>query len=416
MSRTLLLLNTTFFPDPLVQGVRVTQWSKHLPTMGWRVHVLCRYYGWQATRVEMGEHVHPDVQVEYLNPPSQAATTKRTPRPTAAPRPRAKLGKTSLGRLSVPDLSVWFWRKVRQQVLRRLEELKPDAILTSGPPHSVHDLGLWLHRKAGVPWVADFRDPYLMVPAYQPRGPASLVWPAHKRFERRVYQHAGLLTHAIPFHARWARLRYPFARPRIRILENGIPDDLAEGRIEPFPSPTRRLNVRAVGVIGEQAVVTLARAISRLTIEDFDLEFRHSGRPPSSADEVTRVLGDRAVFTGLVPHHEALRQVAGADVVIKADDPERSQLYGVSSKLFEYLATGRPLIVVNPSKPDAQLLRDKPWVQLLCEPNVNELTAALRHSLRGEGADEQWLSGFRQRYNRRNQAQRLAGWLDELVG
>src|SRR5262249_14601909 len=42
-----------------------------------------------------------------------------------------------------------------------IREQRPDGLLTSGPPHSVHALGLFLKRSYGLPWLADFRDPWV---------------------------------------------------------------------------------------------------------------------------------------------------------------------------------------------------------------------------------------------------------------
>ena len=44
---------------------------------------------------------------------------------------------------------------------RAIREQRPDAVLTSGPPHAIHLLGRHLRRWRGLPWVADFRDPWL---------------------------------------------------------------------------------------------------------------------------------------------------------------------------------------------------------------------------------------------------------------
>ena len=60
----------------------------------------------------------------------------------------------------IPDARK-FWIKPSVKKLKKyLEENKIDAIITTGPPHTLHLIGLQLKRELGVKWIADFRDPW----------------------------------------------------------------------------------------------------------------------------------------------------------------------------------------------------------------------------------------------------------------
>jgi hypothetical protein len=63
----------------------------------------------------------------------------------------SSLAKRLFSSLFVPDPAVRFWRQQREYVLGRVREIRPDVILTSSPPHSLHDIGLWLSRETGIP-------------------------------------------------------------------------------------------------------------------------------------------------------------------------------------------------------------------------------------------------------------------------
>jgi glycosyltransferase involved in cell wall biosynthesis len=122
------------------------------------------------------------------------------------------------------------------------------------------------------------------------------------------------------------------------------------------------------------------------------------------------------VLRGSVSHREALREVAGADLLLKYEDPDRAKCSGLSSKLFEYLATGRPIVAINSTRPDRQLIGRLPWCRCLDDPTPLELADGLQQVISGDSkAPEAWLTNFRQQYNRRNQTQQLARWLDELM-
>src|SRR5689334_15337095 len=118
--RNVLIISTMFFPYPGVGGVRMTQWARLLPRFGWNPTVLTRYYGHYATTELIAEHLRPSVTVEYLNPPSSIpAEATKSPRgavlssgPTFKSRMKS-LTTTLLQKAIVPDMGIFFWRKIR---------------------------------------------------------------------------------------------------------------------------------------------------------------------------------------------------------------------------------------------------------------------------------------------------------------
>lgn len=172
-----------------------------------------------------------------------------------------------------------------------------------------------------------------------------------------------------------------------------------------------------MGILGQGAVTTIAVVLQQLLDKGIDVDFRHVGYARDTNDAVPTDLRSRLQLLGPVSHQNALQEIAGADVLLKYDDLERAKVIGLSSKLFEYLATGRPIIAVNPTRPDRQLLRRLPWCKCLYNPQPTALTEAIQHAIvTGENAPEESLSILHKEYNRRNQTEQLAGWLDQIVG
>jgi GT2 family glycosyltransferase/glycosyltransferase involved in cell wall biosynthesis len=401
--KRLLILSTTFFPDPAVAAIRMTQWCRHLPAHGWKPHVLCRYYGFEASREALAASVHADVSIEYLERPD-------------APRSRlAGLGlrPRSLSTLLVPDPSVRFWRGQHERVLARVRELQPDVILTTSPPHANHEIGLWLAAETGIPWIADFRDPYVIDPRFRPAGLGRVRGGDHLRFEAAIYRRAWLITHAIPFQARWARRRYPFARERIRTLTNGFPLEMLSPAAA--PAGARRRSIRVVGTILDAERLQLAQAVARLVEEGHDLELQLVGRAPRDPAPLHAALGERLVLAGYQSHAESVRRVASAAVLVNFLDAQRSASWLLSTKMFEYLASDRPVITVNPSRSDQLLLRRVSGVAVLRRPAPADLTQALRSALALPSRGDPGLAAFRRDFNWARLGGRLAGWLDQLV-
>lgn len=376
--------------------------------------VLCRHYGHEAEAESLARDVHPDVGVRYL---TSAPAVSSPDSSGLFRRLKGAVGRGPIGQLSVPDLSIGFWRRIRPAALRHIESIQPDVILTTSPLHATHDLGRWLRRETDVPWVADFRDPYRIDPRYQPRGLGVLRRSAHERFEASIYHNADLIVHSIPIEHRWARLVYHQARRRMLELSNGCPPELADETITPNRSADSRRSIRVIGAAGEDESRILADTITDLVHKGMDLELRLVGRPPHNAERIRRTLGDRAILTGQLPHRDALAQIAGADVLVCNTAADRARSLLLSSKLFEFLAVGVPVLVVNPTRSDRHLLRGRRGVRMLNEPGRHDLIEALKWALGDNAAPPRHaVEEFRRCFDRRRQVGTLAEHLDRLTG
>lgn len=419
--RKILILAPMFFPDPQVGGIRLTQWARHLPEFGWEPLVLTRHRGFNATPEELAAKLHAAVELQYLGPkfaspqPIDSAATGRSGVSLRG------LAMQLLDTISVPDVLVWKWKALAGEAIAIARQTQPELVLSSSPSHSIHVAGRRVATAMGVPWVADFRDPTLIDYRFKPHGIKWLTAPWHRRFDRSIYRDAALCVHAIPIHARWASRRYPFARHKIRVLTNGIPSALLDEEFIRSAATqknagSRQVSIRTIGVLQKSAVETIALALKQLIDKGIDAEFRHVGHAPGAASAVPADLQDRIVLRGPVSHDEALREIAGADILLNYLDEERAKVSGLSSKLFEYLAVGHPIVAVNPTRPDRQLIGRLPWCWCLRDTGPATIAAALEQAIvtRPEPPAE-WLSIFRDKYNRRAQTQQLAHWLDEIT-
>ncbi|HOP44190.1 MAG TPA: glycosyltransferase, partial [Flavobacteriales bacterium] len=90
----------------------------------------------------------------------------------------------------IPDARVgWVGPSVRflKQYLR---EHPVDVIVTTGPPHSMHLIGLRLKRALGIRWVADFRDPWTNIDFYRQLKLSRSADRRHRRLEAEVLREA----------------------------------------------------------------------------------------------------------------------------------------------------------------------------------------------------------------------------------
>src|SRR5437868_12040205 len=132
-----LLIVTYHFPPSAASGTfRLLGFARHLPKFGWRTTVVAPpRMPWEPVDPALAERV------------PASTTIFATPFPEKAPKVlRWAAGNT----LWLPRA----WSACR----RAVRQTRPEAVLTSGPPHWVHTLGWYLKRFHRLPWLADFRD------------------------------------------------------------------------------------------------------------------------------------------------------------------------------------------------------------------------------------------------------------------
>ncbi len=234
-----------------------------------------------------------------------------------------------------------------------IREFRPEAMLTSGPPHQIHWLGLWLKHRHGLPWFADFRDPWF------PNGRSerddsfasrSVAWQ-----EALVFRAADVVIANAPAAREALCQAYPKLSDKFVTLPNGYDREkfaaLAAGWTpRAAESPLRLVHTGAI-YVGRNPL-PLLDAVRKLrdgaAPRPWDVRF--FGPAPESgidlaAETSARGLGDAVTFHGQVSYDRALREMVEADVLLLMDSPGRA--IGVPAKVYEYIGAGRPILALG---------------------------------------------------------------------
>lgn len=430
------MVTTTCFPDPRVRAVRWTQLARVLPSYGYRVVFLSRYYGYAATREEIDQKVHPSCEIEYIDHPVDRQPKPGIPRASGAGVSGGGTGagtgagsatgllrsvkrgcrSFAVGAVSLyrpPDSSRVFWDCALDRIRASIDRIGPDAVVCGFPTGG--NVSVSLELEGGVV-VADFEDPFVIDPRFGPRGSLRLRAGALLRLEERVHARCAMTLHAIPLHERWARLRWEGSRAKCRLLMMGTPSDMVEGRVTPTPDPGGLPVVRVVGAMSGAEMLRLAETVRLLRDHGLHARLELVGDPPSTSKEIGNTLGDSVLIRGRVAHHEALSLIAGATVLVSWLSPERSRVLGVSSKLFEFAASGNPSIHINPTRSDRLLAHRLPNVDMLREPGVEELAERIRRAIeRGPAVGVEQARSAMRAHTWSERAKELGGWFDRLL-
>jgi hypothetical protein len=329
-SRTLLVVANPYPPMASAGTTRVVRFMRHLPENGWQPTVLT---------------------AKAAGPAAEPPGVRVIRAPVPWPRQLLGGGKRSTrvnSWVSVPD-PYFTW--VGPAVFRGRELLRGerfDAIFSSSPRPSVHLVAATLARLAGVPWLADYRDPWS---TYQFRMyPTTAHKAAHARLEAWALRRAAAVTAVNQPIVDDLVARHPWLAGRATVLPNGFdraetPDDVSLGAGF-WLVHTGRLYGR------EQQVNAFLTALAALPPDVKALFVGvDESRVRPSADRLG--LGDRVRVEAFVPHARSLGYQRAADglLLVNGRRPE-----SMSSKVFEYLQAGRPVFAISPAGSAARAL------------------------------------------------------------
>lgn len=255
------------------------------------------------------------------------------------------------GNLFIPDARV-FWVKPSVSYLEKyIVENNIDTIITSGPPHSLHLIGLNLKKRLDVKWFADFRDPWTTIGYHKSLRLSSYAAAKHKQLEKEVMQTAD----EIIVTSKTTKTEFQAITDKpITVITNGYDTALI---------PTQQLDTKFTlahigSFLSERNPQILWTALQELLIEipsfKVDLEIKLIG---AISQEVLTSINEYALDSyrnnlGYVSHSEAIAHQKKSQVLLLIEIDSEDTRSIIPGKLFEYMVSGRPIIAIGPKNSD----------------------------------------------------------------
>lgn len=348
--RRALLIAYHFPPAAGSSGIqRALRFARHLPEFGWEPLVL-------TVSPNAYERTSDDLMADV---PAGTVVERAFALDTAR---HLSLGGRYIGAMARPDRWVSWRFAGTWRGMGMIRRYAPDVIWSTYPIATAHLIGAALQRRSGLPWVADFRDP--MAQEGYPKDP--LVWRSFKAIEEQTVGRAALSTFTTPGAAEEYRNRYPQARQRIAVLENGYDEESfagVGGDTEPLLPGVTVLLHSGIVYPEERDPTALFMALrrgrdaGRLSADRLRIRFRAAAHESMLREMAARYEVEEFIeLCPAIPYREALREMLRADALLVMQSAGCNAQ--VPAKLYEYLRAGRPILALtDPAGDTAAVLR-----------------------------------------------------------
>lgn len=322
--------------------LRTLKFSRYLEDYGWRVTVLTlRRDAYAVTDEKLETQIPQSVRVVrtgFLHTKTHLSVRGRYP-----------------AILAVPDAWIGWYLWAVSAGRKVCAEDRVDVVFSTSPPATAHVIARTLARRANVPLVIDFRDPWHEDPP-EPGTPAVVSWFA-PRLERKVVTSAAHVVTSTAELRDLLRARYADQSEKFTAIANGY--DEADFAALPEHPTTRsgRMVVAHAGNINPEfrdpcpLLRAVARAAARGKLDPSRLLFRFiGGGSYATSERLKRCIDETGLassveFLPRVPYDEALRELGKADLLLLLQASEDTTSL-VPAKLYEYLRAMRPVLAL----------------------------------------------------------------------
>lgn len=324
------------------------------------------------------------------------------------------------GNFFIPDARK-FWIKPSVSYLSDyLKEHKIDAIISTGPPHSMHLIALGLKQQFNIPWIADFRDPWTQIDFYNQLQLTKWADRTHKRLEKSVLKSANKV---VTVSGHWAEDLKLLCDRNIDVITNGFDADDFTTTEDTNLMPGFLFH--HIGALNkDRNPHTLWKVLGDLCKENNafkrDLKLKFTGKTDAAVFESLKEQGifENAEKTDYMAHSEVVKLLLKSPVLLLPLNDTPNILGIVPGKLFEYLAAKRPIFAIGNVEGDtAKIIADAhagTMVGFKDEENTKKRVLELYEQFNKQTL--QIDSTSIEKYSRRSCAESYTTLLNEIVG
>lgn len=421
-----VLIITYYWPPSGGAGVqRWLKFTKYLPSSGWIPVILTvkpEYAAYPSKDLSLYGEIPLDVAINRTKATNYFALYNKDQ--SKIPHAGFAAGKDSSlkGRISrfirgnffIPDPRRGWNRYAYRKARALIREENIRFVITTSPPHSTQLIGRKLKRRfPDIKWVADLRDPWTDIYYYDMFNPSFIARMVDNAMEKSVLTKADAIVTVGQTLASMLESKTEVVKDKIYILPNGYDEEDFEGIL---PSVPEVFTITYVGTLSPSyPVKSFIGAVNEVRTSGIAVNLRFVGSVPDEIMAVFPPDSDYGTteFIKYCEHPEAIRQIMNTSMLLLIIPDHASNRAILTGKIFEYMATEKPLLFLGPADGDAAQLLVKCGYQGIYGYNDGE--GIRDFILKVAGGIPVRRSGHHLEYSRRALSSHLAGLLDSLA-
>ncbi len=319
----------------------------------------------------------------------------------------------------IPDARA-LWIRPSVRFLRRyLKDNPVDAIFSDGPPHSNTRIATLLKKHTGIPWLADFQDPWTQIDYYQLLDLTAWGDRRHHRMEQEAFRRADKITIVSPT---WKEELEAIGAENVSVIPWGYdPDDY----IDIEQQVGSKFILTHLGIMGyDRNPAGLFHVLQRMCeeVEGFreNLELQLVGQVDYSVREAYEAAGlaGNVKLPGSLPRREALQLTMDSPILLLLLNQQPNARGRIPGKLFEYLASRRPVLCLGPTDSDVAGILTETGAGTTAdygdETAIRAILEELYQKFR-EGKLAEPVDSSIEKYSIEKLTGKVAGFLDEIT-
>jgi glycosyltransferase involved in cell wall biosynthesis len=322
------------------------------------------------------------------------------------------------GNFFIPDARRFWINPSIKYLTKYLKDNPVDAIVSTGPPHSMHLIALHLNKLFNIPWLADFRDPWTGIDFYHQLKLTSFANKLHHKLEKKVLSTATEVT--VISRDMMNEFNGIFERG-YKLVTNGYDEE----DISPLPqnqldneftishigslNPARNPLIlwKVLAEMGKNNPL-FANALRIKLVGKVDIGVMKSIEDFGLTEYLTRI--------EYMPHRDVMHEIQKSQVLLLLINNTPNAKGILTGKIFEYLGSGRPILNIGPEDGDAAaMLKNADAGQTAGYQNEEAMQRILNdYFIKFSEQRLESNTGNRLKYSRNELTKQIAGILDEM--